>query len=72
MKYTNLTKNERTFYGVTIAPGETKEVPGHINASGFLLVEETVAKNVVTVHETKKATKQASSNNKPSEMEGKE
>lgn len=36
MKYINMTCATKTFYGVEFKPGDVKEVPGFINAAGFI------------------------------------
>lgn len=36
MLYRNNTYETRTFYGVEFKPGEAKDVPGYINAIGFI------------------------------------
>lgn len=38
MTYKNIGFSTKTFYGVTFAPGEVKDVPGYINASGMVRV----------------------------------
>lgn len=40
MKYKNLGRTTRTFYGVQFKPGEVKDVPGYINAPRFSIVED--------------------------------
>lgn len=40
MKYVNLSVVTKTYYGVTFAPGETKEVPGYINDKAFVRIDE--------------------------------
>lgn len=40
MKYKNLGITDRTFYGITIKPGEVKEFPGFINASRCIRVDD--------------------------------
>lgn len=42
MKYMNMTYTTKTFYGVEFKPGETKEVPGYINAVGFIRTDINV------------------------------
>ena len=40
MKYVNGSGVTRTFHGVEIKPGETKDVPGFINVDGFYLIPD--------------------------------
>ena len=39
LRYLNLSVVTKTYYGVTFAPGETKEVPGYINDKAFIRVD---------------------------------
>ena len=40
MLYKNVSNTTKTFHGVTIKPGEIKDVPGYINNRGFIQVNE--------------------------------
>lgn len=40
MLYKNVSFTQKTFHGVTIEPGEVKDVPGYINNRGFIRVAE--------------------------------
>lgn len=36
MTYKNIGVSTKTFYGITFKPGDVKDVPGYINASGMV------------------------------------
>lgn len=40
MVYKNLSRTTKTFYGVTFKPKESHDVPGYINDSNFIRVDE--------------------------------
>ena len=40
MRYRNISNSTLTFYGVTFAPGDVKDVPGAINAAQFIRTED--------------------------------
>lgn len=40
MRYKNISPATKTFYGVRFKPGETKSVPGYINAPQFIKMED--------------------------------
>lgn len=73
MLYKNISQTPKTFHGVTINPGEIKNVPGYINHRGFIRVSEMPQEPPKRV-ESKKQTapkqessKQESKNNKKEE-----
>ena len=39
MRYKNTSVTEKTFFGIKIAPGETKDFPSYVNDSRMLLVD---------------------------------
>lgn len=48
LRYKNIGTVTKTFYGVKIAPGETKSVPGFINSKSFVRVANGVSAMPVT------------------------
>lgn len=54
MKYKNTSKFTKTFYGQQFKPGKICEVPGYINAIGFIQVSESTD---VSSNETKQVDK---------------
>lgn len=48
LRYKNIGTVTKTFYGVKIAPGETKSVPGFINSKSFVRVSGGVSNVPVT------------------------
>lgn len=41
MTYKNIGLSTKTFYGVSFAPGDIKDVPGYINAPGMIRAANT-------------------------------
>lgn len=57
MRYKNMTIRPCTFYGVTFNPGEVHDVPGSINAPGFMQVKENCTYNDATSVSAKSSAK---------------
>jgi len=45
VRYRNISNSTLTFYGVTFAPGDVKDVPGAINAAQFIRTDEPVTED---------------------------
>lgn len=51
IKYKNISCSTKTFYGITFNPGDVKEVPGYVNASGMTRIfgiKETKLNSITT------------------------
>ena len=67
MLYKNTSLTTKTFHGVTLKPGEIKDVPGYINNRGFIRVKEMPKEPPKSVE----PKKQESSKQEPSKQEPK-
>lgn len=59
MLYKNVSNTTKTFHGVTIKPGEIKDVPGYINNRGFIQVNEMPKEPPKSVEPKKSAAPKA-------------
>lgn len=53
--YKNISRSVKTFYGVSFAPGEIKEVPGRINSKHFITAKLPVIHKPTSKHKAAKA-----------------
>lgn len=67
MYYKNVSYSEKTFYGVTFQPGETKEVDQYINNKFMVLVDKVEN----TEKEEKESPQQINKQQKPSSEKSK-
>lgn len=67
MYYKNVSYSEKTFYGVTFRPGETKEVDQYINNKFMVLVDKVEN----TEKEEKESPQQINKQQKPSSEKSK-
>lgn len=66
MRYKNLGITSKTFYGVKFNPGETHDVPGYINHSNFIRVDDKKKEDKIA-----KPTAASKSDTKKSDIEPK-
>ena len=66
MKYKNCGLVERTFYGISIEPGQIKEFPGYINAKNFVRIFEDTPKEEKPKRTYNKKSKNSAEENQSS------
>lgn len=72
MFYKNISIATKTFHGVTLKPGEIKNVPGYINDKGFVRCEAPKAPVKSSAKPSVEATKPATQSTKSTKIEKKE